>query len=421
MVECAPMSAWHPWVGGRYREVDGRRVWYIRKRVGGGARVEFALDVSTEQDALVELALFRRDPAGYQTSKRRAAAAQREATGEVRLDGPTIGAFVEHCFARVRKGDLTGDYVRQTLAPYLAAWGRALRARDLRQVTLEDLQAALRGWKTAQHKRVVALKAFTSWAREEKPAPKLRRQDDPTIDLKTPAIIPAKSVEAKGYPMVTVERVYAELISQAARDMLCLRAKLGLHDSEIARIASGKGALRKVSDSSGIEGVIVFSHLKKGKGHAVSCDAQAFAAAERLQARGRAVSRSAMKTMVGRVAIRLHGCGGVTTKRLNGKGQPVWETAPCPGCDPLQPNELRHSFATWATTVGEEVQAQNQRGVDLAKVAEHMGHLSKRTTAVFYVGDRIPMMIRLPLRLEHPNDPNPQSPEPSPTSRPTIH
>lgn len=34
-----------------------------------------------------------------------------------------------------------------------------------------------------------------------------------------------------------------------------------------------------------------------------------------------------------------------------------------------------------------------------------MGHLTPRTTKVFYEGNEIPPMIALPLRLHHPSDP----------------
>src|SRR6185369_16964348 len=138
--------AFKPWPGGRVREVNGARVWYIRKRLGDGARAEFALDVTTEKEALAEYALFLRDPAGYRTPKQRAAVAHQTAGGPVRLDGETLDAFLEYCRARVARGELTADYVRQTLAPYLTAWGKALGGKDLHRVDLELLRATLKRW-----------------------------------------------------------------------------------------------------------------------------------------------------------------------------------------------------------------------------------------------------------------------------------
>lgn len=396
------------WPGGRVRLARGRKVWVIERRVGGGARRAVTLHVRSEPEALAELALFERDPLGYKTRQEAATERIRGRADAFALDADSLKEFLAHADARVKKGDLTDQYVKQILGPYLNQWAKALHGRDLRKVELQDLRLALKG-KTAQHKRVVALKAFTAWAREEGTAAgqRLKRAEDPTLDLKTPEVIPAKSAKPKGYPIKLVEKLYGELVSQVARDTICLRVKTGMHDTEIDRVARGGGELRRIDDPSGIAGTVVFAHLKKGKMHVVSLDAQGFAAAERLQARGAGVSRNALKLMLDRVAIRWHGCNGVTTKRINKKGVAVWETRPCEKCALIHPGELRHSFATWATTVGVEVHPANQKGVDLAKVAEAMGHLGKKTTSAFYVGDRVPMMIAVPVKLAHPKDPVP--------------
>jgi hypothetical protein len=70
----------------------------------------------------------------------------------------------------------------------------------------------------------------------------------------------------------------------------------------------------------------------------------------------------------------------------------------------LKPSELRHSFATWARQSGRLVRASSG-GVPLAEVALVMNHYTPRTTGVFYVGDEVPPMIALPLRLHHREDP----------------
>jgi integrase len=386
------------WAGGRVRQTDdGRIVFYIQKRIGNGVRRNIALDLGDEQDpkklerlAEVELALFLRDPIGYKTRRQSVAERVIKGSGGVRLDPDTLEKFIAFCDKRVEKGDLTPEYVSGVLRCYLSKWTKDLGGKDFAELTLDDLQKVLRKYKgVAEHKRVVALKAFTAWAREEKESPKLLRSQDPTTDLKTPPIVPEKSMRAKGYPIKLVEQVYSRLPNQRVRDVLLLRAKLGMHDSEIRRIAHGQVALRKVSDPSGIEGTIAFQHLKKGKPHVVSCDAQTFAAAERIVAGKAVVERKTVSRNI-RTAVKK-----MVEDELV-KKEPV-----------IHPSELRHSFATWATTVGEEVWPTNQKGVDLAKVAENMGHLGKRTTSFFYVGDRVPMMIRLPIRLNHPEDPVP--------------
>lgn len=355
------------WQGGRVREARGRQVWVIERR---GQVV--TLDVSSEREALAEMALWERDPAGYRNREQSA----RDAAA-VRLDGPTLADFLAHL---ARRG-LTEEY-RTYVRTYLQEWGEALARRDLRTVQLRELRQLLSRWKTARHHRIVALKSFTAWLREED---YLRRSEDPTIDLRVPPATPEKSVRAKGYPMPLVERFYSELESQASRDMICLRAKTGMHDTEIGRIASGDGVLRKVEDPSGIYGTVTFRH-KNGRIHVVSMDAQTFGAAERLQARGSAVTRNALKVMLDRAGERIRKADGL-------------KEAPR-----LMPGELRHSFATWASAHGVVVRP-TEGGVSLDVVASVMGHLSPRTTKVFYEGNQIPPMIALPLRLAHPKDP----------------
>jgi integrase len=377
------------WAGGRVRQTDdGKEVFYIQKRIGNGVRRNIALDVLTEKEAEVELRLFERDPLGYKTKRQAVADRVLKGSGGVRLDPDTLEEFIKFCDRRVEKGDLTAEYVSGVLRCYLRKWTKDLGGKDLASLNLDDLQKVLKKYKgVAEHKRVVALKAFTAWAREEKEAPKLLRSQDPTTDLKTPPIVPEKSMRAKGYAIKLVEQMYERIPNQRVRDVILLRAKLGMHDSEIRRIALGQVALRRVADPSGIEGTIAFQHLKKGKPHVVSCDASTFAAAERMVAGKAVVERKTVARNLKTAAERMVEDGAV-------KKEPV-----------VHPNELRHSFATWATTVGEEVWPLNQKGVDLTKVAEAMGHLGKRTTSFFYVGDRVPMMIRLPITLSHPEDP----------------
>lgn len=402
------------WAGGFWREGAKGRAWFVRQRVGSGARVTKSLGVLdpdpkvAENRAMAEWALFRNDPAGYQTPKERTAELHVDRSDVVRLDPETMAQFIAYANASVERGELSDGYVKHTLAPYLAAWGVALGNRDLHKVKLDDLQKALRhtDWQRAQHKRVVALKAFTAWARTEKAAPKLRRGEDPTLDLQTPEVVPEKSRRKKGYSIEFVEKIYRELPSQLARDTLRLRACAnGIHDQEIGRLARGEGELRVIDDPSGIYGVLDFEQKKKGEEHSVSVDRATFEAAKRLQARGTPLSRAAFRTMLQRVAIRWHGCGGVTKKRINKRGEPVWETSPCKGCQKIWPSELRHSFATWASNDGKVVRLKRGRGVPLELVAEAMGHKNKRTTVGFYRGKYVPLMIQVPLRLRHPEDP----------------
>src|SRR5712692_4818114 len=80
------------WFGGRVRvRRNGRRVWVIERMVNGHPYTK-SLDVSNEQDALAELALFDRDPAGYQT---KTAEKSRPPSVVVTVDGPRVSRFLE--------------------------------------------------------------------------------------------------------------------------------------------------------------------------------------------------------------------------------------------------------------------------------------------------------------------------------------
>jgi integrase len=74
--------------------------------------------------------------------------------------------------------------------------------------------------------------------------------------------------------------------------------------------------------------------------------------------------------------------------------------------DPLHFGRFRHCFVTWAQDVGVEVRPK-AGGVPLATVAGIVGHKSARTTKLFYTGYRVPVLVKLPLQLEHAADPVP--------------
>lgn len=373
------------WAGGRVRESRGRQVWVIERRVLGVMK-SIALDVDSERAALAQLARFEEDPAAYQTKKqaarRKADADQKAAADAVTLTPELQGEFIESA----RKEGLSEEYVKHILGNYLAHWGVALAGRDLRGVTLLELKKMLKGWKTAEHHRIVALKSFTSWLREEG---KLHRSNDPTLDLQVPQAQPEKSVRTKGYTMAEVEAVYAEVSSQLLRDTLCLRAKAAMHDTEIARVARGEALLKEVNDPCGIKGTVTFHH-KRGDDHVVSLDEQAFAAALRLQARKRPLTRAPALLMLKRAASRLR--EKFETPEEKEKIRVI------------EPGEIRHSFSNWASEYGVLVRPTKQ-GLPVEEVAAVMGHRSTKTTRTFYKRVLVPPMIQLPLKLVHPEDP----------------
>lgn len=357
------------WAGGRTAtDRHGRTVWLLERQVDR-VRHRLRLRVDSEPAALAELALFDRDPAAY--LKR-----DDEDRGRVTLDPDTVARYLRHVAAEGR----TPNY-RKRLRLYLAHWVDALAGRDLRAVTLADLQAHLAAWDTARQHRIIALKAFTAYLREHTGT--LLTANDPTLALRVPQARPEKARRAKGWTVDALEAVYREVEPQDVRDVLALRARTGLHETEVSRIAEGKAVLRALGVGE-IAGTVRLDH-KSGRIHTQSLDAQSFAAALRLHALGRPVDNARhcreVRRAFGRVnarrqvALPLHSLG-----------------------------ELRHSFVTWARETGREVRAEGT-GVPLALVSETIGHATTRTTSRFYDGTQVPPLIVLPLRLVHWADP----------------
>lgn len=396
------------WDGGRtYQTKDGRTVWVLRR--GAGGRVQITLNVRTEDDAKAELALYNRDPDAYVAAAADRATDARfaQADGPVRVDARTIDRFIKALQAE----GLTERYVGN-VEYYLAAWSHDLKGRDLRRVSVRELNTVLDSYPrevrdpdtgrpvvlaAARKHRISALKSLTAWLRKRG---ELVPADDASLSLQVPPPRPEKARRfaaggAKGYSIAQIERLYAALDGwpskkfgwkgterrvdvQCVRDVLLLHAKTGMHATEIERLARGEGRLDQLAGQGGIAGTITFIH-KHGGVHVQSVDAQAVAAVKRLQARGSAPVDSYIRKVVQRAADKL----GMKTIRFG---------------------ELRHSFVTWARECGEEVRA-SEGGLSLDAIAAAIGHQSVRTTSRHYDQTKVPPMIRIPIRLVHADDP----------------
>ena len=402
------MSRWTgTWDGGRtYQAKDGQTVFVLRRMVHG-RRFEFVLDgVESEAQAKRELTRFEDDPAAYlpplaRREEQRRQVAETEAKKKAEevakrrqdealalyIDENTIGDFL--AFIRER----TPKY-REDTRRYLADWGAALAERDLRMVSPREINVILSRWTRAEQKRIAALKAFCSFLVKKRG---LDPAQDPSRSLTVPAARPEKIIREKGYAMETIERIYAAVADRAVRDVLCLHAKLGLHNSEVHRIATGEGVLTRAKHEV-IAGTIRFVH-KSGKAHTVSVDAQTFAAAERIQAAKEIPSPDRVRWSIGQACA----AAGVTIEyrksRRNSGDPKKGKRLPS-----INISELRHSFVAWSLEHGEAVTISG-KGVPLALVASVLGHSSTVTTKRFYDVSKYPAMIVLPLKLVHPGDP----------------
>jgi len=369
------------WRGGRIRQTsDGRRVWVIEKRVRRAAgipgRVAIPLSVSDEAAAKAELKLFLRNPSTYALTARRprlapapVVALPRVVKAPALFTPENLESWAKDLLAR----DRDPHYVRSS-SLYLAAWAEVL-GPALKGVELAQLKAALRGWKGGQKFRIIALKSFTKWARGED---LLKRADDPTLDLKVPASVAGKELGQRAYRKELLEKTYAVIPTQAVRDTVRLALLTGMHLTEVARVASRKGVLADVTVPGEIRGTVSFRH-KNGRVHRVSLNASTYDAAKRLQARGRGLDPTTVHNGLRQAARAL-------------------------GTEALHPGRFRHTFSNLAESEGELVKLK-PGGVAKSDVLAVLAH-SEATNRKHY-HDLIPPMIRLPLRLEHPEDPAP--------------
>ncbi|WP_225412044.1 site-specific integrase [Stigmatella hybrida] len=373
------------WKGGRmFAGKDGRPVYVLRKMVHG-RNYTIHLDARSETEAEAELALFVRDPTGYRT---RGAAQKFKDASAVFMNAETVGRYLEH----MRSKGTTERYVKN-VGFYLAEWAGGLAGRDLRAVTLQDLLRKLNQYPTARKNRITAFKSFCAWLREEQGV--LTVGEDTSLSLKVPASRPEKSVREKGYSIETIQRLYRAINGweftnlnreetrrrtdvQCVRDVLCIHAKTGMHGTEIERLARGEGKVSLVEEPGEIAATVKFIH-KSGHVHLQSIDRQTLAAVQRLQARGAAPVDSHIRRVVRRACKTLK-------------------------LFPVRFGELRHSFVTWASECGQEVRPK-AGGIPLSAVAAVVGHHSAHTTKRFYDNAKVPPMIKIPIHLEHPEDP----------------
>jgi integrase len=399
------------WEGGRVREGrGGAEVFVIEKYIGKPYVV--TLDVDSPELAKAHLDLFTANPVAYLESrgkvaeeaweKLRAAQDAAEKPEGLFMRGQLIQDFLDHQEAAGTDRDYRKSQLR-----YLKQWAKVLDGRDLRQVSVTDLKSKLRGWKTAVHARKVAIKSFYTWLETgaEDPAtgqPLITSAQNAGRALQMEKPRAAKlSKENLLIPLKTIEAVYSKITSQRVRDQLCILAKTGLHQSELARFAQGKnkkgdviGKLRVVKPKNGIAGVMHVVH-KNGHEHLMALDEQCVAAAQRLQNVGKAIDRWAMARSIEAAVDAISREPGKTAK-----GSKTVQRV-----DPFVPKFLRHSYGTHAEVLGRVVTYPKRRGVDRDTIRRSLGHRDEQMFEEHYRLTQVPPMIVLPLKLVHPEDP----------------
>ena len=360
------------WKGGRAKtDRYGETTWVIEKMIDGTRYVK-TLDVRSETDALVELSRFLDNPANYRTrTERRNDAASSTAAFSEEL--------ITRCVTTMGREEKSAIHIR-SVAAYLAQWREAFEDRPLPTITLLDYRKALAAWPTAEKNRIIALRTFTSFLRREG---LLKHTDDASLAIPVPKSEGTKDVESRAYPLARVEKIYRHIQSQYTRDVVLVSAKTGLHQSEIQRLASGRGELEATPDEGEIAAVLRVVHKSKRGNkrvtHAQSIDAQTYAAMRRLVERGGAPSDKAIHESIDYAAKK----AGVQT---------------------IRPGQLRHCFITWSLRGGRKV-LPKAGGVSIEDVRAAAGHATDKTTREHYAGIYIPPMLVPPVKLHHPEDP----------------
>lgn len=356
------------WAGGRTRQTKDGVVFVLRQR-RNGVGYQFTLNVTSEKDAMGELALFNRDPEGYAALHRRG----QVVAEPVVLDLAKLEKFLDHM--KLKKNNT--ELYRANIRNRLAWWMDALKGADLRHVQLKDLNEALDTRSTDHRGCIIAIKSFGSWLRGRGD---LAIANDPTLGLKVPQGKAARLDRVKLVNLKELERIYSHIDDQVIRDIVKVRINTGMHHSEVVRVAKGEVAIHELADQGEIAGTITFTH-KSGRQHLISMTADWLAAVKRLVAVGGLPSNKTIDERLGEAAA----AAGVKK---------------CP-----EQGAFRHSFITQAVTSSRTV-APNSSGATLEDITAVTGN-SVEVAKEFYLQVKVKRMVVLPLKLHHPKDPVP--------------
>jgi integrase len=369
------------WAGGRVMVTkDGRQRWILERMVAG-TRPSITLNVTSERDALAELALFQRDPAKY-IGQSRLDKAQR---GAGLRDGVFLSETIFDALAAHQESEGASQKHIQDTRRYLMVWLAELGGRtDLRLVTASRVTGVLDSQSKPKQrsKRRQLMSALATLCAYLKP-----RGLDPAqsparwLEWETVKPIPGKLAGRRHHSAAVLQACYSSLAPQAMRDTLRLMACYGLHLTEVGRIAAGDNADLASVDHGVIKGKVGFFHEKAKRVHVISLDGSGYAAAVRLRALGRAPNDGELRRAL-RDACR--------TAR----------------CDRVKAAFLRHSFVTLAKEGGRIIKPQDH-GLSLEEIAAVTGHTNTNTTRDFYDGSDVPPLVVIPLSLTHPEDQSP--------------
>lgn len=351
-VEAAPARGrWVRWDGGRYwLTPDGRRTYYIRRRVNGDL-VQVKTAATGERAAFEQLKRWEADPGAYSP-------AGDEKKEAVYLDAELAKLFLAWS-KRPRKDGGAGNTLRWVTQQrlYLDTWAQRLKGVDLRRAGLaRDILPALEDC-TCRPQRIAVIKRLYSWLRKVRH--ELSPSEDPTLNtLTVPQYEPAQQTRSKARTRQEILAVQRHLADRW-KDVLTFLLATGAHTTEAERFAAG-GVVEELPRGrrrAGVAAVLFIPKTKAGGSHRVAVSKAGAEAARRLLEAG-PFDQSRFRKALKEASVRA-------------------------GVPRLTPGTMRHSVATAAVNAGEDMEA----------VADALHHADKRTTARWYATLATPAKI----------------------------
>ncbi|GAO01940.1 tyrosine-type recombinase/integrase [Anaeromyxobacter sp. PSR-1] len=255
--------AYKKWLGGRYWEAPGIKVFHIYK-MRNGKRYSVSTKCSTEKAALKEYERWEQDPDNY-----------RPLGGEdgVTLDQDLIDSYVETLRAGGRSEGRIGR-----CRSYLKWWAERLPS-DISKANLKDFNLAL---KEAPNRgmRVNVVSAFWTWLVKSGLVEK-----DPTKSLVRPPGKPAQLTRPKVISDDRHQKVMKHL-SEEYRDLMVFLEATGWHVSELERFAQDDGGNLTYPRRNGKDIYVAEVIHKSGRVHRTELTEEAEEVAVRIRGRG---------------------------------------------------------------------------------------------------------------------------------------
>lgn len=334
----AERGRWEAWEGGRvWIDVEGRRTYYIRKRVGK-KRYEIRTPATYVTAAVAHLKRFLADPEGYDP--------RGDAREGVYLDDVLVDEYLEWC----REEGQTLAW-RTKKRGYLAFWAEKLRQYDLRKVDKKIILSCVPKGRTAgRPHRLATLKALYEYLRNpdqrlasHPDAVTLTAGEDPMIDFKVPQRAPAQSDGGKApVPVEHLALVMEALAGQVYRDAFTLMVGTGWRGTEIPRFAC-EGVIEPIPKGQAKDGAVSIIGVFSAK------------------ATQRRWKRVQVNARLRDAATRLRAYGTFDLARLD---KAIRSACEAKEIEPFGYGRIRHTVKGWTKA----------QGVPPALAAQAMGH-----------------------------------------------